>query len=118
MSAKKSLSQTEQDIFDSHPNLGARVLSNIPGLEPIANIVKRRHSPYSSNANSSAEISANVLRVALDFVGLVSLGYRECDAITKLEEANGRYSPEVIESLKAIKFGQSAADQSILIGVG
>lgn len=62
----KVLNPEEQAYFDSHPRIGAQLLSNIPRLEGIADII-RHQNDSTTEIDSKMPYGSMILKAAMEF---------------------------------------------------
>jgi response regulator RpfG family c-di-GMP phosphodiesterase len=113
--AGQELTQEEAKAFASHPDVGGRLLVNIPRLENIAHMIARQMEPFAW-AESHVEprhrdpvaLGANVLRVALDFDRLVSGGMTPEAAIDSLRRQPKEYDLDIVRALGTLQDRPSA----------
>jgi len=118
--AGQELTGEEAKAFASHPDVGGRLLVNIPRLENIAHMIARQMEPFTwtdghvEQRSPSREemrlgvlpkyrdpvsLGSNILRVALDFDRLVSTGTMPDVAIESLRRQPKEYDPDVVQAL-------------------
>ncbi|MCK5547509.1 MAG: response regulator, partial [Thermoplasmata archaeon] len=103
----ETLSDAEEKLFSSHPQIAERLLANIPRLERIASIIKGQREPFSAH-NEEEQLSkqrmttvgSELLKIALDFDELISRGLSHESAITALRKREGEYNPNMITTLE------------------
>lgn len=90
-------SPTEQMVLERHPEMGAAIAEQIPGLSGTAPIVRYHHAVYSEHPD--APIGALILSALEEFLSLSNqVGVDE--ALDRLREGAGkRFHPEVVEAL-------------------
>ncbi len=107
------VSPEELVLYEGHPKVGARLLSMIPRLAPVAEAIALQDTRFvelpvsggRSNASSEpdgsghAQLAASILKVALDFDLLLSRGATAHDAIAKMKTRSGTYNPAVLRQL-------------------
>jgi len=106
--AGEQLTQDELDLYNNHPTVGAAILSNIPRMNKVAEIVQYQEKRFnglgppddSSIQGEEIPFGARMLKVALDFDSLVLENPKEGDAFGRLEERKGWYDPQVIDALR------------------
>jgi len=110
------LLKSEKALFASHPQIGARLLENIPRLESIAQMVRDQQKPFSQyNAqNNSANqrkiyLGPQILKVALDYSSLTHSGLTHTESLRKMAENAEDYNPEVIKALGDHEIRKEAA---------
>ncbi len=104
----ETLSGPEQDLMDEVPELGARLLQNIPRLESVAEIVRYQCKhfdgtghPRDQVAGEEIPLGARVLKVLADWVELESRSLPRALAVEELRIRAGWYDPRVREAALA-----------------
>jgi response regulator RpfG family c-di-GMP phosphodiesterase len=94
--------------YKQHPFMGADLVAAIPRMKPVAEIIRFQDKPYRASEGSNdphagegLPIGARILKVALDFDGLLSSGKPQASAITVLKGRKDQYDPQVLEALIA-----------------
>jgi response regulator RpfG family c-di-GMP phosphodiesterase len=64
--AGETMSEEEDQMFRNHPESGARLLTNIPRLENVAEMIRRQQTADGTSASGVAERGACMLRVAVE----------------------------------------------------
>ena len=103
------LSSEETLMFQAHPKAGSDLISNIPRLEPVAEIIayQEKHfngsgTPEDDTAGQQIPLGARILKVALDFDTLVSADRSGAEAYSIMRARDGWYDPAVLEALTKI----------------
>jgi len=106
----QALTLDEQRAFEAHPQVARRLLSNIPRLEPIAEMVARQLEPLRPAAAPDADeadphvtFGADLLRIVLTFDRLVSNGLGPDAAVNRLRRLTGQRCRDVIDALRDIR---------------
>jgi response regulator RpfG family c-di-GMP phosphodiesterase len=102
----ESLTQAEQQHYNSHPAMGARLLKHIPRLEVVADMVARQNDEVGkiefqgklSNEDKGI-LGGQILHVAIAYEKLISQGMDEQAAINELKENPANYDPILVETL-------------------
>lgn len=108
--AGQRLSVEEQEMFSSHPSVGYSILSKIPRLESIAQMIKNQHKPYSkhhialdeSNDSKDIGLGAQMLKIVLDFDQLVLKKLSPKTALKKMRDSED-YDPLILKALDSIE---------------
>ncbi|MFQ3611518.1 MAG: HD domain-containing phosphohydrolase [Fimbriimonadales bacterium] len=90
-------SSTEQMVFEHHPEMGAAIAEQIPGLGGTAPIVRYHHAVYSEQTD--APIGALILSALEEFLSLSDKAGIEQALATLRGGAGERFHPEVVEAL-------------------
>ena len=103
------LTEEEANRFKAHPKIGSQLLSRIPRMEEIAEIIACQDRHFDGKGQiqdprkgENIPLGARILKVVLDFDALESKGLSKRDALTELERREGWYDPQVLNALKAI----------------
>jgi CheY-like chemotaxis protein len=105
-SARGELTQEEAKRLSSQSAATARMVGEIPRLEVVAKILTGFTVPFSAMPEfdtAPAATGAQVLKVALEFDDLRQRGVSHDDAVAKMTARAGRYNPQVLSSMDAIK---------------
>ncbi|RMH02890.1 MAG: response regulator [Nitrospirae bacterium] len=108
LNAGEPLTPNELQAYAQHPCTGADILSNIPRMEKIAEIIKYQHkhfdgtgTPCDSKKGEEIPLGSRLLKVALDFDTLRMQDLPRSEAYERLQARKGWYDPAVLEALKA-----------------
>ena len=93
----RPLSEQEQKTLQEHPALGRALLSHIPRLEAVAEIVGRQFE-----GPDQAPPGARLLRLAVDFDRLRQQGLKDLEALNRLRSAAHDYDPQALSALATI----------------
>lgn len=66
VAAGQPLPPAEQEVYDTYPATGFRLIREIPRLEEVAEMVKRHREPVPTEPQNDIERGAGLIRVALD----------------------------------------------------
>jgi response regulator RpfG family c-di-GMP phosphodiesterase len=104
---EKALSADEKKMMEAHPGIAHDIITNIPRLESIAEIIANQDMdfdgldlPGDTTEGKEITLGARLLKVALDFDTLESGGFTKKAAIAEMEEYADRYDPEILKALK------------------
>jgi response regulator RpfG family c-di-GMP phosphodiesterase len=110
----EEISNHEQQQFNKHPEIGARLLQHIPRFEAIAAMVENQVADVDKieiDSNLSLEqkgiLGGQILKVALAYDNLMLRDINSEDAITQLKEHPNLYDPALVQALVAGKGGAS-----------
>jgi response regulator RpfG family c-di-GMP phosphodiesterase len=92
------LNEVEESIFTMHPRAGAGLLSHIPRLEGVAEIVSRQDVRY--DRDEAAPLGAHMLRLAADYDTLEQQDRERDDILAALRD-RGWYYPKLLDALEA-----------------
>ena len=103
---QRGLSASESEIIDRIPEVGACLLTSIPRMETVANIVRYQRKnfdgtgfPNDSIAGPLIPIGARILRVLSDLLALEWNQRTRADAFNRLKETVGIYDPKVLQAV-------------------
>jgi response regulator RpfG family c-di-GMP phosphodiesterase len=106
VAASKELSSKEQQLFNTHPSIGARLLKHIPRLEIVSAMVEKQNDNVSRidfqgrlDNEQKAVLGGQILKVAIGFDQLTSQGLSEIDALLQLKSRPQDYDPVLVETL-------------------
>ena len=104
----EALTEKEQRLFDKHPQIGADLLSPIPRLKEIAEIIRYQEKrfdgsgpPFDSRSGREIPVEARILKLVIDFDALENSGLERDDALQQLSSHPGWYDPVVFEAMKS-----------------
>lgn len=104
------LDPEEQQMFDTHPEMGAKLLSNIPRFNNIAAIIamqRKRFDSYTGKPQTRDEkivrIGAQILKAVIDLDSYLFQGIHLMKALEKMEAREGEYNPNILKLLANIK---------------
>jgi len=98
----QELTVEEQQIFGMHPAIAASLLSNIPRLEEVIEMVKGQEDLFSKEKPPS--VGARLLKTALDYDELDQSGLKKHDAMAALRKRAGWYDPKMLEAFEFVVF--------------
>jgi response regulator RpfG family c-di-GMP phosphodiesterase len=101
------LSEDEKRAYKKCPEIGAQLISKIPRLENVSEIIRYQNKGYDGSGlpenNVSGEnipIGARVLRATFDLVASEASGLSSEEALSKISSRSELYDPEVLNVLK------------------
>ena len=100
------LSAGEQKTFNAHPELGAEFLSHIPGLEVVAEIIRKQLYPIRSGlADNPSEWDAVtqgacLLNISLEFDRLILSGETGQSALSIIRQDAMKYPAALVSALE------------------
>ncbi len=99
------LTGPEKDVLERTPEVGSRLLANIPRLEKVARIVLYQAKsfdgtgfPADSVAGEDIPAGARILKVLADLIELEVKGLPRFKALQELRTRTGRYDPKVLDA--------------------
>lgn len=103
------LSNTESSTYENHSTIARHLLSHIPRLEEVTEIIAHQndcYSPENDNSHPSAKekipLGSRILKVALDWDSLTSSGMDDNFALAEMNDHKTRYEPEVFDALHRV----------------
>lgn len=99
----KPLNERELQLYHQHPQIAHNLISRIPRLQNVAEIIVGQTQLFGNNQNlHNSNIGGNVLKVVLDFDKLLDDGDLPHLALKELSSRAGWYNPIVLEALKSL----------------
>jgi HD-GYP domain-containing protein (c-di-GMP phosphodiesterase class II) len=98
----QKLNQEEQQIYGMHPSVAASLISNIPRLEDVAEMILHQMDEFDSVP--SLPEGARMLKIIIDYDELTQAGGVKNEVIAELKRRTGRYDPAVLESFEYVVF--------------
>ncbi|MCZ6801440.1 MAG: response regulator [Nitrospirae bacterium] len=109
LSGGKRLTDEETDIYQQYPRIGAELLSKIPRMEEIAEIIRYQDYPLDPfqwpEKPSDLKVlpqGSRFLKVALDLDVLECSGHSKTQALEELMIRKGQYDPRILGALQSI----------------
>lgn len=106
MRTGEKLSGLETDLLHRIPEIGARMLENIPRLRPVAQMIQYQARGYDGSgypedgpAGRDIPLGARILRALVDLRAWEDSGLTTEKAVMKIREDPRAYDPEVIRRL-------------------
>lgn len=106
MRTGEELSELETDLVRRIPEIGARMLENIPRLRPVAQMIQYQARGYDGSgwpedgpAGKDIPLGARILRALVDLRRWEDSGLTTEKAVMKLREDPRAYDPDVIHKL-------------------
>jgi response regulator RpfG family c-di-GMP phosphodiesterase len=106
----QTLTKEEQQAFAAHPQTARELLSHIPRLEEIVEIIVHQNDLYREKDNSFSDTRADdivlggyILKLALDWDTLASSGLNNTLAMAQINGRKNLYHPDVLAALRKVK---------------
>ncbi len=103
------LSSTETEDYRAHPLVARELVANIPRLDQIAEIIAHQECRFDGQGASTESLQGEniplggrILKVALDFDNLISVGYSNETAMAEMQHRRGVYDPSLVAALSKI----------------
>ncbi|PKN09406.1 MAG: histidine kinase [Deltaproteobacteria bacterium HGW-Deltaproteobacteria-8] len=105
----KPLTDAEQQQFLGHPAFGARLISKIPRMVGVTQIVAYQEKHFEGGGVPKDEVQgeaiplgARILKAVVDFDILLSNAMPKAEAIAKLDRRKGVYDPKIVAALAEV----------------
>ena len=104
----KALGLDEVRMLQSHPKVGADLISHIPRLESVAEIIAYQELRYQTASHSDEPsgagipLGSRILKVALDFDKLIKAGATDSEALEEVRRRQGWYDEAVVAALQTV----------------
>ena len=93
--AGEKLSDVEQEMIDSYPDIGSKLISPIPRLGAISEIIACQAN-IPDSITEEAKTGADILKVAIDFDMLLSRGLNADKAIHDMKQKSDMYNADIL----------------------
>lgn len=119
----KSLTPEELRMLQTHPRIGSDLISRIPRLEVVAEIIAHQEDKFevseeeSRACNRSIPIGARILKLALDFDKLIEVKVNGQEALKEIERRTGWYHPVAVDALRKVVAGSRRCFDSAYVKV-
>lgn len=114
------LSDEEKEMYEKHPEVGAKLLEKIPRLENVVRMVALQLLSYDDYFGEimEAEVEeviagAQILKIVIDFDLQLFRGANKGEAIAWLRKQKGEYNPEYVDALADIKMNFAVQTVSV-----
>jgi response regulator RpfG family c-di-GMP phosphodiesterase len=121
--AGHQLNCVEQEMIDRVPEVGAKLIANIPRFEGVADIVRCHRMRFDADGSSDGRneaiwipLGARILRVAMEMTRLQRSGMRRAAALADLGKVSGDYDPKVLAAA-ATAFGETSSIKSGVVPI-
>jgi len=106
---KERLTVQQQDLFRKVPEIGSRMIANIPRLQSVAKFIYYSAKDYNGSgypfdgvAGEDLPLESRILRVVDDFVAMLSIRKSPAVVVAQLMLDQGKYDPKVLEALERV----------------
>lgn len=112
---REGLPSNERDILASQGEVGRKLLSKIPRLEKVSQMIaqQRSASPPAEGSTDQVAIGAHLLRIALDFDELVLQGMNLGEALGHMRRQKS-YSLRFVDALRRLQVEDAVAQNRLL----
>ncbi len=121
ISAGHQLNCVEQEMVDRVPEVGAKLIANIPRFEGVADIVRCHRMRFDADGRSDGQqeavwipLGARILRVAAEMTRQQRNGMRRAAALAAMATEAGTYDPKVLAAAAAAFSGTASIQSGIL----
>jgi response regulator RpfG family c-di-GMP phosphodiesterase len=98
------LTPEQQAVVARQPDTARKLLSNIPRLESIVEMISMQAANASeARAGKPVSMGARILRVALDFDALVARGTAKAEAVRIMTGRAAAYDPQVLACVSSLR---------------
>ncbi len=104
------VSDEEKAMYDRHPEVGRKLLEQIPRLELVARMIGAQNkryreigTAYTSEDEKKIATGAQLIRIARDFDQLIVEGETKEAAIEQMSRNAGLYNPELVRGLQSLE---------------
>ena len=107
--AGQDLSAEEEKMYASHPDIGGKLIVNIPRLEDVARMVAGQQQPAQDGSSKEPKrrdevvLGGQILKVVLDFDRLVTHGTPAEKALAQLDRQPDVYDPDIVSALRDLQ---------------
>lgn len=113
------LGAAEQALLERVPEIGHGLLTRVPPLQEVAQLVKLQHARYDGGEDrgegprgDDIPLGSRILKVASDAIDLEARGKSTIEAMSELSKRHGWYDPKVLAAADAIAQGPTQAGQA------
>lgn len=97
----------ESQMFDMHPMIASDLISKIPRMEKVAEVIRYQEKCFNGTGNpkdnrqgKDIPVGARILKAVIDFDLLEARGISKPAALKQLYDRTGKYDPEVLYALE------------------
>jgi len=108
-----NMSEEELQIYRDHPQLGKQLLSNIPRLEKVSEMISGQLTGVQKTSSDSDTLpsepgllGALILKTAMDFDSLISRGKSATQALGEMKSGSNSYHPGILQTMREIQIAQ------------
>ena len=105
----RELTPEETQLFSMYPSVGANLISKIPRMEEISEIIAYQEKHYDGSGipkddrqGEAIPLGSRILKVVLDFDALEARGLPRAAAMNHMRRRTGFYDPKVLEALEEV----------------
>jgi len=93
--------------YNNHPIVGYKLISCLPRLEVIANIVRNQNKPFVDYPYKKdlrdyepADLGAQIIKAGIDYCDLIDKNYSHIGAIAQMSKKLNLYHPQMLDIIK------------------
>jgi response regulator RpfG family c-di-GMP phosphodiesterase len=108
-----SLTAAEWRMYQAHPQVGRDLISHIPRLENVAQIITYQEKlfdgtgfPHDEMRGEDIPLGARILKLALDFDKLEASGITKGECLDEIQRRENWYDPRVVSALRTVLANQ------------
>lgn len=97
------LTPAESSLYRDHPKVAARLLSRIPRLQVVAEMILRQGRPFSSHEMESTSkeemlknLGGQLVKAACEFDRLLSIGFSREAAVDRMQQEVNQFDPKIL----------------------
>ena len=105
----QELAGEDKQLFDMHPFIASDLISHIPRMQDIAEIIANQErrfdgsdNPQDARLGKEIPLGARILKVVLDFDTSQARGASEGEALARMAKHANFYDPDVLRALEAV----------------
>jgi response regulator RpfG family c-di-GMP phosphodiesterase len=105
----QDLTEEERQLFNMHPSIASDLLTHIPRMDKIAEIIKYQEKhfdgsgiPHEVRDGNVIPPGSRILKTVLDFDTLVARSISKGEAMVHLGKRSGWYDPAVLAALEGV----------------
>lgn len=103
------LTPEESQLYNMHVSIAADLISKIPRMENIAQIILYQEKHYDGSgipsdacSRENIPLGSRILKACLDFDALLGNGLSKGKALLQLQQRSGWYDPQVLRALEKV----------------
>ena len=115
-----ALDEEEETMWEGYPEVGARLLENIPRLDGVIWMIRHQLRDFAdfdeqteSEVFEEVLIGAQLLRTVIDLDILLHQGLSPSQAVEEMQGRSRAYNPRILEELRHISFPDQARTLSL-----
>lgn len=108
--AGTKVTEEEQSMFTQHPSIADQLLSRIPRLETVSQMIAAQQTSFrdlnidgNTLPKDAGILGAQILKTVVDFDTLISRGLSKSQAIGELKANSGAYHPVIFDALSEVE---------------